>query len=142
MAPVITFVGTPPPEYQPANTNLFAAKFSGINTMVCKFAPICITIPTKKNSNIQQLQLLCLPALSDAYSGAVMFVAFLAEMRRPMDFWKGMLVAQTFITIVYVVFGVIVSFELFHCCEGPDIRLTWKYKSDLPLLRSICLQQR
>lgn len=78
MAPVITFVGTPPPEYQPANTNLFAAKFSGINTMVY------------------------------AYSGAVMFVAFLAEMRRPMDFWKGMLVAQTFITIVYVVFGVII----------------------------------
>lgn len=39
-----------------------------------------------------------------------MFIAFLAEMRRPMDFWKEMLVAQLFITVVYVFFGVIVSF--------------------------------
>lgn len=78
MAPVRTFVNTPPVEYQPTNDNLFAAKFAGINTMVY------------------------------AYSGAVMFVAFLAEMRRPMDFWKGMLIAQLFITIVYVVFGVII----------------------------------
>lgn len=46
----------------------------------------------------------------DAYSGAVMFVAFLSEMRRPMDFWKGLLVAQTFITVVYIFFGAFVSF--------------------------------
>jgi hypothetical protein len=45
----------------------------------------------------------------DAYSGAVMFVAFLSEMRRPMDFWKGLLVAQTFITVVYIFFGAFVS---------------------------------
>ena len=38
-----------------------------------------------------------------------MFVAFLSEMRRPMDFWKGMLLAQTFITVVYVFFGAVVS---------------------------------
>lgn len=47
--------------------------------------------------------------LLDAYSGAVMFIAFLSEMRRPMDFWKGMLLAQTFITVVYVFFGAVVS---------------------------------
>lgn len=35
MAPVTTFAGTPPPEYQPTDTNLFAAKFNGINSMVC-----------------------------------------------------------------------------------------------------------
>jgi hypothetical protein len=27
-----------------------------------------------------------------------------------MDFWKGLLVAQTFITVVYVFFGAFVSF--------------------------------
>ncbi|KAJ5591714.1 uncharacterized protein N7459_002083 [Penicillium hispanicum] len=78
MAPVKTFANAPPAEYQPTDTDLFAAKFNGINTMVY------------------------------AYSGAVMFVAFLSEMRRPMDFWKGLLVAQTFITVVYVFFGAFV----------------------------------
>jgi hypothetical protein len=41
-----------------------------------------------------------------AYAGALLFVAFLSEMRHPMDFWKGMLLAQLFITIVYMFFGV------------------------------------
>jgi hypothetical protein len=41
-----------------------------------------------------------------------MFVAFLSEMRRPMDFWKGLLVAQTFISVVYIFFGAFVSFQL------------------------------
>ncbi|CAG8387358.1 unnamed protein product [Penicillium salamii] len=75
MAPVKTFVSTPPAEYQPTDTNLFAAQFNGINSMVY------------------------------AYSGAVLFVAFLSEMRRPADFWKGLLAAQAFITVVYVFFG-------------------------------------
>lgn len=39
MAPVKTFVSTPPAEYQPTDTNLFAAQFNGINSMVCKFGP-------------------------------------------------------------------------------------------------------
>ncbi|EPS31970.1 hypothetical protein PDE_06929 [Penicillium oxalicum 114-2] len=78
MAPVMTFVETPPALYQPTDHNLFAAQFNGINSMVY------------------------------AYSGAVMFVAFLSEMRRPMDFWKGLLVAQTFITVVYIFFGAFV----------------------------------
>ncbi|KAJ5238993.1 hypothetical protein N7468_003612 [Penicillium chermesinum] len=75
MAPVRTFAGTPPPEYQQTNTDLFAAKFNGINSMVY------------------------------AYSGAVMFIAFLSEMRHPMDFWKAVLLAQGFITAVYIFFG-------------------------------------
>lgn len=37
-----------------------------------------------------------------------MFVAFLSEMRHPMDFWKAMLVAQSFITAVYIFFGAFV----------------------------------
>lgn len=40
-----------------------------------------------------------------AYSGAILFVAFMAEMRHPMDFWKGMICAQAFICFVYILFG-------------------------------------
>ena len=36
MAPVKTFIDTPPAEYQPTDSNLFAAQFNGINSMVCK----------------------------------------------------------------------------------------------------------
>ncbi|KAE8448332.1 hypothetical protein EG329_009576 [Mollisiaceae sp. DMI_Dod_QoI] len=75
MAPVTTFSGVPPPLYQPTDHDLFAAKFNGINSMVY------------------------------AYSGAILFIAFLSEMRHPMDFWKAMLCAQLFISIVYIFFG-------------------------------------
>ena len=37
MAPVVTFTGVPPPVYQPTDHDLFAAKFNGINSMVCKY---------------------------------------------------------------------------------------------------------
>lgn len=73
--PVVTFTQTPPAEYQPLTTNLFAAKFNGINSMVY------------------------------AYSGAILFIAFMSEMRHPWDFWKAMLVAQLFISVVYIFFG-------------------------------------
>ncbi|KAJ5707678.1 hypothetical protein N7488_007479 [Penicillium malachiteum] len=43
-----------------------------------------------------------------SYGGAILFVAFLAEMRHPMDFWKGMMIAQAFICVVYIVFGAFV----------------------------------
>lgn len=35
-------------------------------------------------------------------------MAFMSEMRRPMDFWKATILAQTFITVVYIFFGVFV----------------------------------
>ena len=44
-----------------------------------------------------------------AFSGALLFMAFLSEMRHPMDFWKGVLLAQVFITFVYLLFGLYVS---------------------------------
>ena len=44
----------------------------------------------------------------DSYGGALLFVAFLAEMRHPWDFWKGLLCAQLFICIVYIMFGAFV----------------------------------
>lgn len=46
---------------------------------------------------------------TDSWGGALLFVAFLAEMRHPMDFWKGLLCAQIFICCVYIFFGVFVS---------------------------------
>jgi hypothetical protein len=45
----------------------------------------------------------------DSWGGALLFIAFLAEMRHPMDFWKGLLLAQCFIGFVYVLFGAFVS---------------------------------
>ncbi|KAJ3498815.1 hypothetical protein NLG97_g825 [Lecanicillium saksenae] len=43
-----------------------------------------------------------------AYSGAILFVSFMSEMRHPMDFWKGMICAQAFICVVYLFFGLFV----------------------------------
>ncbi|KAM3069209.1 hypothetical protein ACMFMG_010726 [Clarireedia jacksonii] len=40
-----------------------------------------------------------------SYGGAMLFVAFLAEMRHPWDFWKGLLCADLFIYFVYMFFG-------------------------------------
>lgn len=40
-----------------------------------------------------------------AYGGAMLFIEFMAEMKRPRDFWKGMICAQAFIYIVYIFYG-------------------------------------
>jgi hypothetical protein len=37
---------------------------------------------------------------------AVIFPEMISEMRRPMDFWKGMVIADAFIAIVYLFYGV------------------------------------
>lgn len=42
-----------------------------------------------------------------SYGGALVFVEFMAEMKRPWDFWKGMATAQLFIFCVYLLFGLI-----------------------------------
>ncbi|KAK3343387.1 transmembrane amino acid transporter [Lasiosphaeria hispida] len=47
-----------------------------------------------------------------AYGGCMLFVAFLAEMRQPRDFWKALVCAELFIYILYVAFGLFVySFQ-------------------------------
>jgi hypothetical protein len=38
----------------------------------------------------------------------MIFIEFMAEMRRPMDFWKAMAFAQIFIFVVYTLFGLFV----------------------------------
>jgi hypothetical protein len=52
----------------------------------------------------------------DSWGGALLFVAFMAEMRDPMDFWKGMLCAQVFIGAVYIFFGAFVGYLLYPSC--------------------------
>lgn len=47
-----------------------------------------------------------------AYSGCLVFVQFMAEMRHPMDFWKAIMCAQVFIWAIYLFFGIyIYSFQ-------------------------------
>ncbi|SCU86214.1 LADA_0D13058g1_1 [Lachancea dasiensis] len=43
-----------------------------------------------------------------AWGGATIFCEVMAEMRRPMDFWKGMICAQSLIMIVYLFYGLFV----------------------------------
>lgn len=43
-----------------------------------------------------------------AYGGATVFTEFMAEMKRPFDFWKGMIFAQLFIYFCYMLFGLFV----------------------------------
>ncbi|KAG1847930.1 transmembrane amino acid transporter protein-domain-containing protein [Suillus subluteus] len=43
-----------------------------------------------------------------SFGGSMIFIEFMAEMRRPMDFWKAMAYAQIFIFIVYMFFGLFV----------------------------------
>lgn len=43
-----------------------------------------------------------------SYGGAMLFCEFMSEMKRPWDFWKGMLCAQSFIFFFYIMFGLFV----------------------------------
>ncbi|KAF8187421.1 transmembrane amino acid transporter protein-domain-containing protein [Pholiota molesta] len=40
-----------------------------------------------------------------AYGGAMIFPEMMAEMKRPMDFWKGMTMAQALIFVAYLLYG-------------------------------------
>ncbi|OJJ68378.1 hypothetical protein ASPBRDRAFT_32979 [Aspergillus brasiliensis CBS 101740] len=68
----------PPPDQYQIQATGFSGQFTGVDQMVY------------------------------SYGGAILFVAFLAEMRRPWDFWKGLLCAQMFICFVYIFFGAFV----------------------------------
>ncbi|KAH8900608.1 transmembrane amino acid transporter [Thozetella sp. PMI_491] len=47
-----------------------------------------------------------------SYGGCMIFAAFMAEMRHPHDFWKSLLIAETFIYVVYMFFGIFIySFQ-------------------------------
>ncbi|KAK2033025.1 transmembrane amino acid transporter [Colletotrichum zoysiae] len=40
-----------------------------------------------------------------SYGGCLVFAAFMAEMRHPMDFWKALLCGEVFIYLCYLIFG-------------------------------------
>lgn len=43
-----------------------------------------------------------------SYGGAMLFIEFMAEMKKPYDFWKGMVAAQAFIFCCYMIFGFLI----------------------------------
>ncbi|RDW57248.1 hypothetical protein BP5796_12698 [Coleophoma crateriformis] len=43
-----------------------------------------------------------------SYGGAVLFLEFMSEMKRPWDFWKSLMAAQVVILTVYLTFGIFV----------------------------------
>jgi hypothetical protein len=43
-----------------------------------------------------------------SYGGSLIFCEFLSEMRRPRDFWKALIIAESFIYVVYLFFGIFV----------------------------------
>jgi hypothetical protein len=43
-----------------------------------------------------------------SYGGAMLYCEFMSEMRKPFDFWKALIIAETFIYVVYLFFGVFV----------------------------------
>ncbi|KAI1610836.1 transmembrane amino acid transporter protein-domain-containing protein [Exophiala viscosa] len=48
-----------------------------------------------------------------SFGGATLFVELMAEMRRPMDFWKGLLAADILIYLCYMVYGLYT-----YCMQG------------------------
>jgi hypothetical protein len=92
------FVAHSPPNFSAAKSSL------GVNEgpiMTAKF--VSLPLFNKVNGIMQMVF---------AYGGAMIFPEFLAEMRRPMDFWKGMVCAQLLICIAYMMYGLFVySFQ-------------------------------
>ncbi|KAM0693700.1 hypothetical protein Q7P36_006956 [Cladosporium allicinum] len=83
------------------------------STLIKTIEPVVVFAGQPPNQYQQQVpgfasQFNAVNTMVYAYAGALLFVAFLAEMRNPMDFWKGLFCAQAFICIVYLLFGVFV----------------------------------
>ncbi|KAG9312425.1 transmembrane amino acid transporter protein-domain-containing protein [Chiua virens] len=82
------------PNYQAANT-AYGITPAPVQTMAINPQPF-------------QNQLNGIMQIVFSYGGAMIFTEFMAEMRRPMDFWKAMACAQVFICLVYMFFGLFV----------------------------------
>ncbi|KDQ54670.1 hypothetical protein JAAARDRAFT_60621 [Jaapia argillacea MUCL 33604] len=90
------FVAHSPPNYASATAAYGPEVASGpIHTGVFVNLPIS----SKVNGIMQMVA---------AYGGAMIFPEFMAEMRRPMDFWKGMVCSQLLVCTVYVFYGIFV----------------------------------
>ncbi|MCJ1251113.1 hypothetical protein MMC30_008344 [Trapelia coarctata] len=69
--------------------------------------PITTTAGARPGTDFS-LQVVGLMQAVYSYGGAMLFVEFMAEMKHPWDFWKGMLFAQAFIYFFYMFFGLFV----------------------------------
>jgi uncharacterized membrane protein YagU involved in acid resistance len=83
------------------------------STLIKTIEPIAVFAGQPPDRYLQQVpgfasQFNAVNTMVYAYAGALLFVAFLAEMRHPMDFWKGLFCAQAFICTIYLLFGVFV----------------------------------
>ncbi|UZJ55734.1 hypothetical protein CBS101457_005054 [Exobasidium rhododendri] len=90
----VGFVYTSPPNYKAA-FNSFGISAGPVVTS----AIVSLPLPSKVNGIMNMVF---------AYGGAMIFVDFFAEMRRPWDFWKSMACAQALIMTLYLTFGLLV----------------------------------
>lgn len=71
--------------------------------------PVLTHVVISGGSNEQfQNQLNACMNIVYSYGGALVFVEFMSEMKRPWDFWKGMAAAQMFIFSIYLIFAMVV----------------------------------
>jgi len=88
------FVAHSPPNYAAAQTSL-GVPFGPVTTELFSTLPLFNRVNGIMN-------------MVFAYGGAMIFPEIMAEMRRPMDFWKGMVLAQLLIGVAYLLYGVFV----------------------------------
>ncbi|KAF9524469.1 transmembrane amino acid transporter protein-domain-containing protein [Crepidotus variabilis] len=85
------FVAHSPPNYAAAKSSL-GVDFGPVKTQAITNLPLY-----QKINGIMNMVF--------AYGGSMIFPEMMAEMRRPMDFWKGMVSAQLFICCIYFMYG-------------------------------------
>lgn len=66
---------------------------------------------------------------------AMLFTEFMSEMKRPRDFWKGMICAQGFTYLAYMIYGCFLfNWMLRRLCRSADINQwhasTWRRRGD------------
>lgn len=88
------FVAHSPPNYVAAEMSL-GVPFGPITTTLFSSLPLFNRVNGIMN-------------MVFAYGGAMIFPEIMAEMRRPMDFWKGMVLAQLLIGVAYLLYGVFI----------------------------------
>jgi hypothetical protein len=88
------FVAHSPPNFAAAQSSL-GVPFGPITTELFAHVPLFNQVNGINN-------------MIFAYGGAMIFPEMLAEMRRPMDFWKGMALAQILICVAYLMYGIFV----------------------------------
>ncbi|KIJ45773.1 hypothetical protein M422DRAFT_166077 [Sphaerobolus stellatus SS14] len=94
------FVAHSPPNFAAAKTSLGVDQGPVITT---KFGHLPLFMQVNPSLLVNGIMNMVF-----AYGGAMIFPEILAEMRRPMDFWKGMAMAQALIFVAYLLYGAFV----------------------------------